>query len=268
ARAGKHVVVEKPMDVTLEQADSLIAACRAADVRLSVVSQFRFLDAVVRTREAVAAGRFGRLTLGSAYVKWHRPQSYYDSAAWRGTWALDGGGCLINQSIHAIDQLVHLCGPVARVQAATATLAHAVEVEDVAAAALTFAHGGLGHVLGTTAAFPGQAARLELHGTRGTVCLDLGGRVRLWEFADEQGEPGTWGRAVQEADVVTVRVEGAADPKAISVENHRRQFADVAEAIRDGRAPFVSGEEGRKALAVILAIYRSAREGREVAVDG
>src|SRR6185503_1266156 len=164
ARAGKHVVVEKPLDVSLAQADALIAACGEAGVKLAVISQFRFLDAVQKTREAIAAGRLGRLTLGSAYVKWFRPQSYYDSAAWRGTWALDGGGCLINQSIHAIDQLLYLFGPVRAVRAAVATRAHAIEVEDTAVAALSFAHGGMGHVVGSTAAFPGQAARLELHG--------------------------------------------------------------------------------------------------------
>ena len=128
ARAGKHVVVEKPVDVTLAKADALIVACASAGVRLAVISQFRFLDAVQQVRAAVIAGRFGRLTMGSAYIKWFRPQSYYDSAAWRGTVALDGGGCLINQGIHAIDQLQYLFGPVRAVRAATATLAHAIEV--------------------------------------------------------------------------------------------------------------------------------------------
>lgn len=268
ARAGKHVVVEKPLDVSLAQADALIAACREHGVVLAVISQFRFLDAVQKTREAVVAGRLGRLTLGSAYVKWFRPQSYYDSAAWRGTWALDGGGCLINQSIHAIDQLLYLFGPVRTVRAAVATRAHAIEVEDTAVAALSFAHGGMGHVVGSTAAFPGQAARLEIHGTLGSVVFDLGGRILIWEFGDEKGDPGQWGRTVREPDEHAVGVEGAADPKAITVENHRRQFADVVDAIRGGRAPLVDGAEGRRALALILAIYESAKAGREVTVDG
>ncbi len=263
ARAGRHVVVEKPIDVSLEAADRLIAGCRAAKVTLSVISQFRFLDVVRDARAALAAGRFGRLTMGSAYVRWFRPQAYYDSAAWRGTRALDGGGALINQSIHAIDQLLYCFGPVERVQAATATLAHAIEVEDVGVAALRFAHGGLGHVVGTTAAAPGQAARLDLHGTTGSLCFDLGGRVRHREFRDETGDPGTWGKTSKEIPEATIGVEGASDPKAIGVENHRRQFADIAAAIRDGRDPLVTGEEGRRALSLILAIYESARTGRE-----
>ncbi len=268
ARAGKHVVVEKPLDVSLAAADALIGECRKAGVKLAVISQFRFLEAVQMTREAIAAGRLGRLTLGSAYVKWFRPQSYYDSAAWRGTWAMDGGGCLINQGIHAIDQLLYLFGPVRAVRAHVATQAHTIEVEDTAVAALTFAHGGMGHVVGSTAAYPGQAARLELHGTLGSVVFDLGGRILIREFGDEKGDPGQWGRTVREPDEPAVGVEGAADPKAITVENHRRQFADVVAAIRGGAEPLVNGPEGRRALALIMAIYASAKSGREVVVDG
>lgn len=264
AHGGKHVVVEKPLDVTLEAADRLIAGCRDARVTLSVISQFRFLDAVGRVRDAMAAGRFGVPTVGSAYVKWFRPQSYYESAAWRGTKALDGGGALINQSIHAIDLLLHLFGPVERVMAASATLAHTIEVEDTAAAAIRFASGAVGHVAGTTAAYPGQAARLELHGSKGSAIFDLGGTMRSWEFEDEKGPAGVWGKTAKETGDSVVRVEGAADPKAISVENHRRQFADITAAIRDGRPPAVTGGEARRALALILAIYESASAGREV----
>lgn len=264
ARAGRHVVVEKPLDVTLDRADALIAECRKAGVTLAVISQFRFLDAVQQTKADITTGRLGRLTLGSAYVKWFRPQRYYDSAAWRGTWAMDGGGCLINQSIHAIDQLLYLFGPVRTVRGFVATRAHTIEVEDTAVAALTFAHGGMGHVVGSTAAFPGQAARLELHGTLGSVVFDLGGRVLVREFAEGGADPG---RSVREPDEHVVGVEGAADPKAITVENHRRQFADAIEAIRSHREPAVNGPEGRRALALIMAIYESGKTGREVIVD-
>jgi len=263
ARAGKHVVVEKPLDVSLVQADALIAECRSARVTLAVISQFRFLDAVQGTKADIASGRLGRLTLGSAYVKWYRPQAYYDSAAWRGTWALDGGGCLINQSIHAIDQLLYLFGPVTAVRAFVATRAHTIEVEDTSVAALTFAHGGMGHVVGSTAAFPGQAARLELHGTLGSVVFDLGGSILVREFSGVGADPG---RSVREPDAHAVGVEGAADPKAITVENHRRQFADVVGAIRENREPAVNGPEGRRALALIMAIYESGKTGREVPI--
>jgi predicted dehydrogenase len=174
----------------------------------------------------------------------------------------------MNQSIHAIDQLLHLFGPVARVMAASATLAHTIEVEDVAVAAIRFASGAVGHVVGTTAAYPGQAARLELHGSTGSVVFDLGGAIRAWEFEDEKGSAGVWGKVVRETGDTGVRIEGAADPKAISVENHRRQFADIADALRTGRAPRVTGEEGRHALALILAIYEASRTGKEVSLHG
>jgi predicted dehydrogenase len=131
-------------------------------------------------------------------------------------------------------------------------------------AALRFAHGGLGHVVGTTAAAPGQAARLDLHGTTGSLCFDLGGRIRHREFMDQTGDPGTWGRMAKEIPEATIGVEGASDPKAIGIENHRRQFADIADAIRTNREPLVTGEDGRRALSLILAIYESARTGREV----
>lgn len=277
ARAGKHVITEKPIDVTLEKADRLINECQKAGVKLSVVSQFRFQDAIQQALKAVKAGRFGILTNASAYTRWFRSQNYYDSESWRGTKALDGGGCLMNQGIHALDQVILLAGPIKSVRAMTATLAHTIEVEDVAVAAIKFMNGAVGHFVGSTAAYPGQANRVEIHGYKGTACVDLGGKVsntgdsfadldgniRVWEFEDEKGPAGMWGRDVEELPVPRVEIS---DPDAVNSDNHRRQFEDVVQAVLANREPSVSGAAGRYALKVITAIYESARTGREVEV--
>ena len=181
AKAGKHVVVEKPLEVTLKKCDRIIEACDKAGVKLAAIFPSRFHDSSKLMKQAVDAGRFGRLTLGDAYVKWYRTQQYYDSGAWRGTWALDGGGALMNQAVHTVDLLAWLMGPVAEVQANTATLAHErIEVEDTAVATLQFANGALGIIEATTAAYPGvpqadRAARLDrLGGARGGRYQALG----------------------------------------------------------------------------------------------
>src|SRR5919109_5080731 len=171
--AGKHVVIEKPVDVTLEAADRLIEVQRATGRRVAVVSQHRFDAAIQAVHEALVRGEFGRLTSGSADVRWWRSQSYYDSGGWRGTWELDGGGVLINQAIHSIDLLQWLMGPVVELTAYTELLAHErIEVEDTAVAILKFANGALGTIVATTAAFPGLTARIVVHGDRGSAIID------------------------------------------------------------------------------------------------
>src|SRR5919112_5281550 len=171
--AGKHVVIEKPVDVTLKAADRLLEVQRATGGKVAVVSQHRFDAATRAVHEAVGRGEFGRLTSGSAEVRWWRSQSYYDSGGWRGTWALDGGGVLINQAIHSIDLLQWLMGPVVEVIAYTGLLAHErIEVEDTAVAILKFASGALGTIVATTAAYPGLTARIAVHGDRGSAIID------------------------------------------------------------------------------------------------
>ena len=156
AKAGKHVIVEKPLEVTLKRCDRIIAACEKHGVKLATIFPSRFHDSSIKMKRAIEAGRFGRMTLGDAYIKWYRTQEYYDSGAWRGTWALDGGGALMNQAIHTVDLLSWMMGPVAEVQAHTATLAHKrIEVEDVATATLRFANGALGVIEASTAIYPG-----------------------------------------------------------------------------------------------------------------
>ena len=256
AAAGKHVVVEKPIDVTLAAADRLIDACRSGGVALSVISQHRFDPSVRRLREAIAAGRLGRLILGDAFVKWYRSPAYYRSAGWRATWSLDGGGALMNQGIHSVDLLLWLLGPVESVLARTATAAHEVAVEDVATALIRFSSGASGVIEVTTAAFPGFAERIEVSGTRGSVVLEAG-EIIAWRLADELGDPGPYG-------VVTRLAASSTDAPTESHDGHAAQLHDVLDAIEHDREPAVTGEDGRRALEVVLATYESARTAAEV----
>ena len=258
AKAGKHVVVEKPLEITLPRCDAIIDACEAAGVRLCTIFPSRFAEANRRLKAAVEAGRFGRLTLGDTHVKWWRTQEYYDSGGWRGTWSLDGGGALMNQAIHNVDLLQWLMGPVEAVTAMTATLAHErIEVEDTAVAALRFANGALGVIEAATSAFPGLSKRLELHGTGGSARVEQDD-ITLWEFA---------AKVNSDRDVVLSTSNansGAADPRGIKHDGHREQLADFLAAIDEGRPALVDGREGRKAVEIIRAIYRSARAGETV----
>ena len=261
ARAGKHVVVEKPLEVTLARCDAIIDACDAAGVRLGAIFPSRFSPANVAMKDAVEAGRFGRLTLGSTYVKWWRSQEYYDSGGWRGTMALDGGGALMNQAIHNVDLLQWLMGGVASVQALTATLAHErIEVEDVAVAALRFPNGALGSIEATTAAYPGLAKRTEIHGDRGSARVDQD-EITLWDF---QHTIPSDSAVLAALNAPRPANSGASDPRGISHQGHRDQLADFLAAIDEGRPAAVDGREGRKAVEIIRAIYLSAETGRAV----
>ena len=262
AAAGKHVVVEKPIEVTLEAADRLIAACHASDVKLAVISQHRWDPGVRELKELADSGRLGRLVLGDAVVKWYRTQQYYDSGDWRGTRNLDGGGALMNQGVHYVDLLQWVMGPVDQVFARCRTSAHeGIEVEDIAVAVLSFASGAVGVVEGSTAVYPGLSERLEVTGTGGTVIVEAG-EVKVRELKDEKGETSPYGGQVALAGVG--RSQGAADPAEISYRGHREQLADLMEAIETGRRPFIDGAEARKPLEIILAVYESARTGRDV----
>lgn len=256
ARAGKHVLTEKPMDVTLEQADRLIEACRSAGVKLGVVFQRRFAGISRAIKKAVEDGDLGKLILGDVYLKYYRGQEYYDQDAWRGTWALDGGGVLMNQGIHGIDLLQWFMGPVASVYAHTATMARRIEAEDTAVAVVRFASGALGIIEGSTAVYPGLDHRIEISGEKGTILVE-GEEIKRWEIAgDEQKKPvATWDIGVDKI---------ARNPSIIGIGGHKLQIADMLDAIRNDREPAVNGEEGRKALAIILAIYRSAATGQPV----
>lgn len=258
ARAGKHVVVEKPLEVTTARCDAVIAACDAAGVQLCTIFPSRFGDANRELKKAVEAGRFGRLTLGETTCKWWRSQAYYDDGGWKGTQALDGGGALMNQAIHQVDLLQWVMGPVRRIVGFTATLAHErIEVEDTAVACLHFASGALGVIQATTSVHPGLPKTIGVHGDRGTVVIEQDDVLR-WEFAAETAEDA----AVRERFAQKVGASGgASNPAAISHQGHARQLADFVDAIREGRPAAVDGREGRKAVAIIEGIYRAGRTG-------
>jgi predicted dehydrogenase len=262
ARAGKHVMVEKPLEVTVERVDAIVAACREAGVQLGAIFPRRFHDSSRALKDAIDRGRFGKIVLGDVYIKWHRTQEYYDKGGWRGTWKLDGGGALMNQGIHGIDLLQWLLGGVQEVTGFTGTLAHErIEVEDVAAAALRFRCGALGAVEGTTASWPGTKIRIEVGGSKGSAVME-DETILAWRFEEE--EPGDAEVRRRFGPREGLSGGGAGDPRAIDCEGHRRQLEDFVRAIRTGSRPFCSGEDGRAAVAIITAIYRSAREGRVV----
>jgi predicted dehydrogenase len=267
AQAGKHLVVEKPIDVTLAAADRLIEAARAAGVALTVISQHRFDPGLIELKRLLGDGALGRLVLAEASTKWYRTQAYYDSAAWRGTWAMDGGS-LMNQGIHYVDLLRWCMGPVTEVTAVCATQAHQVEVEDTALAIVRFGSGAVGTILSSTAAYPGFPQRLEITGTHGTVIVEDGRIVRRAFGKGTAGVPG------EDADpgagaVGALGGHGAAvDPAAIEVASHAAQIADLLAAVEEGRAPAVDGQAGRDALEIVRAVYESARTGAPVGLTG
>jgi UDP-N-acetyl-2-amino-2-deoxyglucuronate dehydrogenase len=273
--AGKHVVIEKPVDITLEAADRLIEVQLATGRRVAVVSQHRFDSATQAVHEALARGEFGRLTSGSADVRWWRSQSYYDSGGWRGTWELDGGGVLINQAIHSIDLLQWLMGQVVEVTAYTGLIAHErIEVEDTAVAILKFANGPLGTIVATTAAYPGLTTRIAVHGDRGSAIID-DDDLTYFHAATEGQEGEAYGASGGEnqAEEIMQRYGDAesgpgagADPGSLSMA-HRDQIKDFVEAVRDDREPLVNLGEGRKPLAIIQGIYESARTGGPVSIQ-
>lgn len=259
ARRGLHVLVEKPIDVTVERADALIAAAADRGVTLGVIFQDRFKPGVRRLKAIVDEGRLGSPILASARVKWYRPASYYRESAWRGTRALDGGGALMNQGVHTVDLLLWLFGPVRRVFGNTATRLHEIEVEDTAVAVLEFANGALGTIETTTAAYPGYARRLELTGSNGTATLEGDGLVAL-DLRDAS-EAGGLGRAA-------AAPENATSPVVTDVGAHRAVFEDFIRAMNQGARPCCDGAEGRRSVEVIEAIYRASRTGAPVDVTG
>ncbi len=258
--AGKHVVVEKPLEVTTERIDAMMAAAAEQGVTLSAILNRRFTPAMDALKKASDGGRFGKLTSASAYVKWYRTQEYYDSASWRGTWALDGGGALMNQSIHAIDQLLYLAGPAESVQALTTCAAHEnIEVEDLAVAMVTFADGAMGVIEGSTCIWSdhGHPVRIQLAGTEGSAFL-ADEAFEVWDFMHARPEDAGIRDSLMSGVAAGL---GASDPGAIDFHQHKKNLEALVAAIRDGREPTTSASEARKAVALICAIYESARNG-------
>ena len=261
AKAGKHVVVEKPLEITPERCDRIIEACDQNKVKLCTIFPSRFHDANITLKSAVEAGRFGRLTLGETTCKWWRTQEYYDEGGWKGTQALDGGGSLMNQGIHNVDLLLWMMGYPTQVSGFTATLAHErIEVEDTAVACLRFANGALGVIQATTSVHPGLPKTIAVHGDKGSAVIEQEDILR-WDFLPELPEDA----GIKERFSQKVGASGgASDPKSITHQGHARQLADFVKAIQSNTSPLVDGREGRKAVAVICAIYESMRTGKVV----
>jgi predicted dehydrogenase len=261
AEHGKHVICEKPLEVDLSRIDRMIEAHKKAGTKLGGVFNSRYEPVNQALKKAVTAGRLGKITYGAGFVPWYRSQEYYDQGGWRGTWKFDGGGALMNQGAHTVDLLQWLMGsPIKRISAFTALLTHErLEVEDNVVAALEFENGALGTLQASTSLFPGLPARVEMGGTGGmfiseTSCL------KLFKFAEPKPEDE---KILEEFGKPSV-ASGAADPKAISADNHRRNFEAFLKALDEGREPEVSGVEARKAVQTILAVYESAKTGKTV----
>jgi predicted dehydrogenase len=254
AAYGKHVVVEKPMALTLDDADAMIHACDKAGLKLFVVKQNRFNVPVQKLREALDRGRLGKLVLGTVRVRWCRPQSYYDQDAWRGTWALDGG-VLTNQASHHVDLLEWVMGDVESVYAMTSTALARIEAEDTAVVTLRFANGALGIIEATTAARPKDLeGSISVLGEGGSV--EIGGfavnQMKVWNFV--KAEPGD--------DEVMTRY--SVNPPSVYGFGHKAFYDHVVDCIQNDRQQLIDGLEGRKSLELINAIYESVETGREV----
>lgn len=263
AAAGKHIICEKPLEITTERVDQMIESAEKHGVTLSGVFNRRFNPALEAFKAAVDSHRFGNISLAGASIRWYRAPEYFSSSNWKGTWQWDGGGALKNQGIHAIDQLIYLMGPVKKVAASTTRVFHKeIEVEDTAVAILDFENGARGIIEGSTACWSGSGnpSEVYINGNQGSAILADDG-LRQWEFRDSIPE---------DSQVLENLMRdphkggmGANDPKAINSEGHRRNFEDVVSAIKNDRSPSIDGREARKAIELISAIYQSARNNGE-----
>ena len=263
-RSGRHVIVEKPMEITREAIDEMLQVQQATGVKLAVISQHRFDKASLQVHNLVEEKAFGRLVLGNAIVPWWRSQEYYDSGDWRGTWKLDGGGVLMNQSIHSIDLLQWLMGPVKSVFGYTDTLVHRMETEDVAVAILRFANGALGTIAAATGAYPGVTTRIEIFGDKGSAIIENDNLSFLHLARDDKEAISSYGVSPQVQNKVEGKSSTSQNPAALSASSHALQIADMIRAIREDGTPLVDGYKGRHPVEIILGIYESARTKKEV----
>lgn len=259
ANAGKHLIIEKPLEVTPERCDAIVSACARNGVLLSGVLQSRFMRANKLVKQAVDSGLFGRLLLGNAEVKWFREKDYYTGSGWRGTWRYDGGGALMNQGIHQVDLLQWMMGPVTAVQAVTRRLVHTgIEVEDLAVAILQFASGAVGVLEASTGIAPGYPKRLEIHGASGGAIVEDDVLLKSTGIPDDAD--------LQAAMLREGECANYATPMAISFAGHQMQYADFVDAVIHEHHPQVTGEDACQAVKIITAVYESARTGTAVSL--
>lgn len=251
AAAKKHVVCEKPMEITPHRIDKMIKACRDNQVTLTGIFNNRYNEVFRTLKKAVDNGAFGRLILGDVYVKWFRDESYYENSTWKGTWAFDGGGALMNQSIHFIDLLQWIMGPVKSIKAFASTRLHKIEVEDTAVGILTFSNGALGVIEGTTAAVPGLYDRLEIHGENGSVLIE-NGKILSWQL------PNFPLSEEKKHQLNAYNLGSSKNPSAIDFRMHQLQLEEITNCILHGQVPSLCGEEAKKSVEIISAIYKDA----------
>ena len=254
ALAGKHLLVEKPLEITFERAERMITVCRENSVLLSCIFQNRFSPDFIRLKNAVSAGKFGKLFLGNAYIQWYRSEEYYQSSPWKGTLKGDGGAALINQGIHTIDLLLDLMGEVESVFGKIRTVTHSIEGEDLGLGLVTFKNGALGSIQASTTIHPGYPERLEIYGDKGSAIMEAG-KIIHWHVKGKEGK------------VSTAKSElpsGSSDPLAIGYELHKAQVNDFVLSIINNSKPLITGEEGLNALNLILKIYESSKTGTEI----
>jgi UDP-N-acetyl-2-amino-2-deoxyglucuronate dehydrogenase len=258
--AGKHCLIEKPIEVTLAKSDQIIEAAKQKKVQVAVVFPTRFYPASQNLKQAIDSGRFEKIALASSYVKWSRTDEYYNSNPWRGTWELDGGGALMNQAIHSVDMLQWCMGPVESVMAISGNVKHKnIEVEDTLVAVLKFANGAMGTIECSTAVYPGAYKKLEIMGTAGTVVMEDNDIIQ-WQFKQQTEEDNKHSEAPSEHS----SKGGVADPKAISYAGHQKQMENLIDAIYHQGKLLIDAEEGRKSVEIVLAIYKSAQTGQLV----
>lgn len=253
--AGKHVVVEKPMCIRLEDCDAVIRKADETGRKVCVISQLRFSDAIQEMKRAIDAGEMGKLYSTALTMRYFRSQAYYDSAAWRGTWALDGGGVLMNQGIHGVDMLCYLFGPAQSLSGYAQTMGRDIEVEDTAVTAIRFENGMLGTIDASTCCEPGFPKKIVVSGEKGTIVMEEDA-ITLWTLPTPCQIP--IGAATGNS--------ASSDPRGILLTNHTRQFRNFVDAVLNG-APLVSdAREGRLPLEIILGTYQSSREGKPIQI--
>lgn len=263
AKAGKHIITEKPMATTLEKADEMINVCRQQKVKLACIFQRRATEPFRSVKQALEKQELGKIILGDCYLKYYRSQAYYDSAGWRGTWEFDGGGALMNQGIHMIDLLQWYMGEVETIYGSAQTLARRIEVEDTAVAVLKFRNGALGVIEGTTSVFPADIPhRLEIHGEKGSILIE-GEGIKRWVTGGPDGEPVDKVEHREEDEKKKTK-QAIVSPTSITTLGHQIQIQDMVDAVNEDRTPVVPGEEGRKSLEIILGIYESSKSGKPV----
>ncbi len=256
AEAGKAIVCEKPMEITPEKIADVIRTVERTGAKMQCIFQRRMMPVAIAVKEAVAAGKFGKICLAGADLRYYRDQAYYNSASWRGTWELDGGGALMNQGVHGIDLILWMLGDAVETVCGSAkTVARSIPVEDTAAAVLNMKQGGMCVIQGCTTAYPGFSSTFYLHGEKGSVIFNDEG-ILEWKFLDEAEAPAR--------PDMGERVGGAGDAAKIGNYGHICLLRDIAEAVRTGRAPAIPPQEASLAVRVICAIYESSRTGRIV----